>query len=186
MSIEIIPHYFTPYIFGTYLLRTTNNVNIKSKYTYLIVNDKKNIKIKTIQESGFLATKTSKRGTVEIIPNFKNLISYIFKKSSYDIRIVFNNVNKYSYSYFGIEFPEIKYKQISNYSSEIKLTIDYKHNTIFMVDEDKFYYVFDLYPYIKTNKLPYIEMPFNTFLFSQLLSFVINLLLVRFFNTYER
>jgi hypothetical protein len=176
--------YITPQLFGTYLLRTTNNCNIKSKYTYLIINDNTNIKIKTIEENGFIATKTSKRGIIDYIPSINNINSYLFKKNSYDVLINFNNINKYSYSYFGIEFPEIKYKEITNYKSKIRIRLEFKQNSIVMMDENKYYYIFDLYPSIKINKLPYIEMPFNTFLFSQFLGFIINIIFVKFLDSY--
>jgi hypothetical protein len=64
------------------------------------------------------------------------------------------------------------------------MNVDYKeNNSLLIVDENDFYYIFDLYPFIKTNKLPFIEMTFNTFLFSQILSFIINILLVKFLDS---
>ena len=89
--------------------------------------------------------------------------------------INFNNVNKYSYSYFGIEFPEIKYKQISDYNIERKIRVQQKDFTLFIKDyETNFYYIFDLTQDLNNKKLPYIEIPFNTLLFTNIIGYINN------------
>ena len=175
--------YFTPQLFGNYLLRKTNDATIKSKYAYLIINDNNNIKLKTIIQNNLFATKVSKTGTVEYVPNIKNMISMLFKIPNFDIIVKFNNVNKYSYSFFGIEYPELRYKQIANYNIQINMNIRYRDKTLFITDSEKgTYYLFDLYPNLVTNRLPYVEMPFNTFFVTQILGFIINILLVKFLD----
>jgi hypothetical protein len=175
--------YFTPQLFGTYLLRKTNDPAIKTKYAYLIINDNTNIKMKTIIQNGLFATKVSKTGTVEYVPNIKNMICMLFRIPNFDIIVKFNNVNKYSYSFFGIEYPEIRYKQIANYNIQLNMNIRSNDKIMFIVDKDKnLYYLFDLYPNILTNRMPYVEMPFNTFFVTQILGFIINIWLVKFLN----
>lgn len=177
---NIISTNVSPLMFGTYIMRKTDNKLITSQYTFLIVNDSTNIKLKTIQENGFLATKVSKTGTIEYIPSAKNVYNFITKQTEYDVVVKINNVNKYSYSLFGIEFPEFRYKQISNYNIHYKMKAVYSDKTLYIVDKStREYYLFDLYTNNKTNKLPYIEVSFNTFIITQVLSFLINLLLIQ-------
>ena len=179
---NILSKNVSPLMFGTYIMRKTDNKMITSQYTFLIVNDATNIKLKTIQENGFLATKVSKTGTVEYIPSIKNALNFILRKSEYDVIVKINNVNKYSYSLFGIEFPEFRYKQISNYNIHYKMTAVYVDKSLYIVDTTtpaRVFYLFDLYTNSKTNKLPYIEVSFNTFVITQVLSFLINLLLIK-------
>lgn len=168
---------------GTYLLRKTNDKTIQTKYTYLILNEGNNIKIKSVKQNGIFATKISKTGTIEFTPNFKNLVlKFIDLPLYYDIVVKINNVNKYSYSFFGIEFPEIRYKQISNYNIRKNMKARYRNYTFYVIDEDKNYYMFDLYPYLNVLRQPYIETPFNTLVATQVISFIINILLVKIFD----
>ena len=168
---------------GTYLLRKTNDNTIQTKYTYLILNEENNIKLKSVKQNIFFATKISKTGTIEFKSNFKNLIlKFLPLPIDYDIIVKFNNVNKYSYSIFGIEFPEIRYKQISNYNIRKNMKARYKNYTIYIVDDEQKYYMFDIYPYLNVLRQPYIETPFNTLIATQVISFIINILLVKIFD----
>lgn len=170
----------SPYLLGTYLLRKTNDGAINTKYAYLILNDDNNIKLKTIVQNGVFGTKISKTGRIEYKTNVKNAIYKLFGIGSYDITVRFNNVNKYSYSFFGIEFPEIRYKQISNYNIERNMNVRYKDDTLYVSDKDlDNYYLFDLYGNLMMNRLPFVELSLNTLVMTQIISFVINLLLVK-------
>ena len=182
-----------PYFMGTYLLRKTNDESLKSSYTYLILNDNNNIKLKSIIQNGAFATKISRTGSLKFINNLKTIFNPMyhitFNKKLNDIivdndinlLVTFNNVNKYSYSVLGIEFPEFRYKQISNYNINKKIRVRQKNYTLYVTD-DKYYYLFDLTTELKKGKLPYVEIPFNTLLFTQIFGFIINILLVKFFD----
>jgi hypothetical protein len=182
-----------PYFMGTYLLRKTNDESLMSSYTYLILNDNNNIKLKSIIQNGPFATKISRTGSLKFINNLKTIFNPMyhitFNKKLNDIivdndvnlLVTFNNVNKYSYSVLGIEFPELKYKQISNYNINKKIRVRQKNYTLYVTD-DKYYYLFDLNSELIKGKLPYVEIPFNTLLFTQIFGFIINILLVKFFD----
>jgi hypothetical protein len=163
----------SPYLLGTYLLRNTNDKTIKTKIAYLTVNNN-NIKLKTIIQSGVFATKISKTGTVEYRTTFKNFACFVFGIPNYDIIVRFNNVNKYSYSFCGIEFPEIRYKQISNYNIEKRMQVQTKYNTMFVKDDGDNYYLFDLYSNIAMNRLPYAEITVSTLIASEVINNIIN------------
>ena len=178
-----------PYFLGTYILRKTNDNKLDSTLSYLILNDDNNIKFKTINLKGIIATKISRTGTIKF--NKKNIkynylnykVNNIKFTNDFDLIINFNNVNKYSYSYFGIEFPEIKYKQISDYNIERKIRVQQKDFTLFIKDyETNFYYIFDLTQDLNNKKLPYIEIPFNTLLFTNIIGYITHILLVNIFH----
>ena len=172
-TINALPIISSPYLLGAYQLRRTNDKMLNTKYAYLILNDDNNIKLKTIIQNGILATKVSKTGRIEYDTNFKNTFSTIFGIRDYDIIVRFNNVNKYSYSILGIEFPEFRYKQIANYNIEKKVNVRYKDNTLYIKDDDMDkYYLFDLHSSISTTRLPYIEISFNTLIITQIINIV--------------
>jgi hypothetical protein len=185
-----------PYFLGTYLLRKTNDKSLEDKCTYLILNDNNNIKLKSIRLNGIFATKISRTGTIEFVKNHKSIFNPLYfvilhKKlnnvmadNDIIINIRLNNVNKYSYSILGVEIPEIRYKQISNYNIQKKLRVRQKNYTLYVTDDKNNYYLFDLNPYmnLNVNRLPFIETAFNTLLFTQIISFIVNLLIVKFFD----
>jgi len=183
----------SPYFLGTYLLRKTNDKSIKLKYTYLILNENNTIKLKTIDQNGIFATKISRTGTIEFIRNRKTIFNPLYhltfnKKlndvnmdNDIDVIVRFNSVNKYSYSILGVEFPEIKYKQNLNYNIEKIVRIKQKNYNFYITDKET-YYLFDLYPNLIGNKLPYVETPINTLIFTQIFGFISNLLLVKFLD----
>lgn len=159
---------------GVYNLRKSNNSRFDKIITILELNDNNIIKLKTINLDGIFAIKISRKG--ELVFN-NNILNFI--KKDYYIKIVFNNINKYTYSFFGIEYPEIKYNQIDDYFLLKNIRFKYNDNTIIIFD-DKYYYIFDLINNFN-NKLPYVESPFTNVLFIQILGFIINLLLVKLF-----
>lgn len=182
----------TPYLLGTYLLRKTNDKAIISKYTYLILNEDDSFKLKTINLNGIFGTKISKNGNFKIIKNYKtifnpiyyltinNKLNNILPDNDVELLINFNNINKYSYSFFGVEYPEIKYKQNSNYSIQKHIRVKQKINTLYITDIDnKFYYIFDLNQNLSMYKLPYVETAINNLLFTQIISFIINFILIK-------
>jgi len=182
-----------PYFQGSYLLRKTNDLSFKNKYTYLILNENNNIKLKTIIQKGIFAIKISRTGIIQFNNNYKTIFNPIYhitinKKlnninfdNDINITVKFNNVNKYSYSLFGIQFPEIKYKEISDYNIIKNIRVKQKDYTLFITNsDDNSYYIFDLNS--NSEKLPFTEIPINTLLFTQIFGFIFNILLVKFLD----
>jgi hypothetical protein len=173
------------------MLRKTNDQNLNNQLTYLNLNNDDNIQLKVIDLKGIVATKISKTGKIQFIKNNININNNIFKTTlksldfdnDFDMNIQLNNVNKYTYSYFGIEFPEIRYKQISDYNIEKKIRVKQKGYTLYIQDyESNYYYIFDLSLDFKNKKLPYSEIPISTLIFTQVFSFIINIILVNALN----
>jgi len=182
-----------PYLLGTYLLRKTNDISFESKYTYLDINEN-NIKLKTIYKNWVIATKKSRGGSVSIKkPRFEPLktINKWINKQSFDpdndveLFLRFNSINKYTYSLFGIEFPEIKYEQITNYNLEKNIRVRVKGTTLYVTDDFNNYYIFDIYPTNTLNlRLPYVETAIYTLLFTEILGSAINLELMKIFKNF--
>ena len=165
----------SPLLLGTYSLRATNDrAMLASQFTFLILNDEANIKLKSIRDGGFLATKVSKTGTVEFLSTATNAVGVAHSlllgglgglgglghgRADFDVLVRFNNVNKYSYSLFGIEFPEFRYEQISNYSTRYRMRAAFvNRDTLYVriLDSSGHYYLFDLCRNAeRRNKLPY-------------------------------
>jgi hypothetical protein len=177
-----------PYLLGTYVLRKTNDVMLNKKYTYLTLNEN-NIKLKTINKTGFFATKKSRTGNVKLLNRnrkFKdwfNPYTYVKKitnvprmKTDNDVELLlcFNKLSKYSYSILGIEFPEIKYDQVIDYNIQINIRVQQKDKMLFVTDENGNYYIFDLFPNINIYRLPYVETALYTLVFTQVISSIVN------------
>jgi len=184
-----------PQFLGTYLLRKTNDISIQNKYTYLSLNENNTIKLRTVIQKGVFATKISRTGFMHFNKNHKTILNplyfiIMYKKlnnvmfdNDIDITVNFNNIDKYSYSMFGIQFPEIKYKENQKYNIKKKLRVKQKDYTLFVTDKNTmFYYIFDLSKNFDTKKLPFIETPVNTLIFTQIFSFIANILLARFLD----
>jgi hypothetical protein len=169
-----------PFVLGKFELRSTNDPSLKDKYTYLILNNDDTIKLKTITKNGIVGTKISRTGKI-IIKNNYNFFNYNKFDNNINIKLNYNNVNKYSYSIFDIEIPEFRYEQISNYNIEKELSIIEKNKSIFVIDNKlNYYYLFDTDN--SKTKLPYIDITLVTLLSTQTLTFVINIILMHFFN----
>ena len=119
------------FFLGNYKLRKSNDIYLYNKMSYLQLNENDNIKVRTIINNGIFATKISRSGKIKIIKNNKyllnlkkiiNLILFFklnenLEDNNIDIQIKFNIINEYSYSFIGIEFPEIRIKNDPNYNN---------------------------------------------------------------------
>jgi hypothetical protein len=184
-----------PQFLGNYILRKTNDLSLQDKYTFLVLNENNKIKLKTVTQQGIFAKKISRTGYINFNKNYKtifnplyfitmnNKLNNIMFDNDIDISITFNNIDKYSYSIFGIQYPEIKYKQNKNYCIQKKMRVKQKDYTFYIKDSySGYYYIFDLTQNLDTRKLPYIETPINTLIFTQIFSFVANILLAKFLD----
>lgn len=177
------------FFLGNYKLRKSNDIYLYNKMSYLQLNENDNIKVRTIINNGFFATKISRSGKIKIIKNNKYLLNLkkiinliLFHKlnenledNNIDIQIKFNVINEYSYSFIGIEFPEIRIKNDPNYNKIKIINVKQKGYTLYVEDEIKNYYLFDLYEN-PTNKLPFIETAFTTLVITDLISHIFDLL----------
>ena len=149
---------------------TTNDKFYKDGYTILKLNDDNTIKLKTIYQTGIFAEKKSIAGSINIISDTNNSDTH----NSGLLEIVYSKYNIYSHSIFGIQIPEVKSK---HRSFSIKKRFDAKimDNSLLISDtKTPLYYLFDLQ--IGKIKSPYIEISFNTFIFSQMMSVFLTLL----------
>jgi len=162
-----------PFILGNYILKSSNDPKIMNKYTYLIINMKDEIKLKTIDPNGIFTNKISRSCIFKNIKNHRN----IFNNKKYDnvltMTLQYNIVNKYSYSFCGIEIPEFRYEQITNYKPNRKIRVLHKANLLYILDlETDYYYLFDSNN-VKSS-LPYKEISLFSLMLSQILSQIIS------------
>lgn len=157
---------FSPLIFGTWILRNTNNMSIINNFSYINIQDT-TIKIKSFKQDGFFAVKRSKTAHIKNINKIKN--------NRYKITLECSRQNIYSYSFLGIEIPEYRSKSIE-YFKELNLTLHYFDKTLLLYeDNNEHYYVFDLI--LGTLKYPHIETNITTFIFTQLFGILIGSIL---------
>ena len=159
-----------PHIIGTWSLRSTNDPQLLNTLTYLEFNYDSTIKLKTIYQDGLIGKKLSRSGKVTLIDS-RN-ISF----SSIDIK--YNTYTTYSLSICGIKIPEIKSEPVKNKMLIKKLRVEYSDKTI-IVNNDRIntFYIFDLCT--SKPEVPFIETYLNTFLFTQFVSFFLNLILAK-------
>ena len=63
------------YFYGNYILRTTDDLSLKSKYTFLVLSENNKIKLKTINLKGIFSSKVSRSGTIVFAKNHKLFIN---------------------------------------------------------------------------------------------------------------
>jgi hypothetical protein len=168
-----INNFIKPLIYGTWLLRNTNDINIDNKFNnYLIINNNETIKFKSLDFNYFFGIKKSRTAIIQNITDYDN--------NTYDITLNYLKKNTYTYSILGVEIPEIKTKS-EDYYFERNLTLNLYNNILLILDNDtSFYYVFDLY--LGKIKCPNIETRFNTFIFTQILGIIIGTIIHKLFE----
>jgi hypothetical protein len=173
-----------PFIMGKWIIRTTNDDNLK-KYTYSYVeifNDR-TIKLKSIKLNKLFGTKISRTGEITNIEFKNSLFDNLNEIDKLNIIVCFNLVTKYTYSFCGIEFPEIKYNSKENYELIKKINVIQNKKSIYVYcDLSKKYYIFDLN--YSQNKLPHSEITIESFLLTQFLGILINISIVHFLQQY--
>lgn len=160
-----------PLIYGKWLLRSSNDLNLNKSITYITINDN-SMKFKTFKQDGIIGIKNSRTA----------LISNITKidKDMYFANINYTIKNKYSYSFIGIKIPEIKSESFP-YNKEFNCSITLSDKTIFIKDNNsQLYYLFDLY--IGLINYPNIDTSVNTFIFTQIFGIFINIIINNIFD----
>jgi len=157
----------SPFLMGTWILRSTNDQSLKDGYTFLVLNDDNSLKLKTIYQEGIFGVKKSRSGHIENV-TLNNINT--------SLKIKYDSYNKYSQSIFGIQIPELKSENVK-YSINKELTAQLIDKSLLVTDVDlHLYYLFDLQ--IGKIKSPLIETGINTLIFTQFVSFFLNLILV--------
>lgn len=166
---KIYTNIISPLMFGTWVLRVTNDINIEKGINYIQLQEEPIIKLKTLKQDGLFGIKKSRTAYI-------NNINYI-NDECYSFTLNYSKKNIYSYSFLGIEIPEYKSDSLS-YCKQINLTINLFQKTILITDNDNYlYYIFDLY--IGKIKYPNTETSINTFIFTQLFSILMSLIIAK-------
>ena len=162
--------FVNPMFLGIWLLRATNDQHFNKGTTFVEVKNDYKLKLYTKYTDGIIG-KTYKRIGYVVEPTETNII---------DLNLYFTKKVLYSYSVLGFKIPEAG-KTFFAYEKPLNLAIKREGNTIIVSDKNTTkFYIFDLY--VKEYNVPPIETRWNTFLFIQLISFLLNLLLVQAFH----
>jgi hypothetical protein len=155
-----------PLIYGTWLLRNTNDFNVENQMNYLIINNDNTVKFKSLDSSYLIGIKKSRTAEYKILNKTDD---------SFGINFKYLKKNTYTYSFLGIEIPEVKTKS-ENYKNDRNLTLNLYNNVLLIYDNDySLYYIFDLY--LGKIKYPNTETQFYTFLFTQLFGIIIGIII---------
>ena len=159
-----------PLFLGVWLLRATNDYNFKESTTLLEIKEDCKLELFTKFNDGIFG-KTFKR------------IGYISEPPKYclsKIDLFFTKKILFSYSILGFKIPEAA-KTYYTYDKPKRFKIKREGNTIIVNEnKSKLFYIFDLY--VKEYNTPPIETRWNNFIFIQIVSFLLNIILVQFLN----
>jgi hypothetical protein len=161
-----------PFMLGTWLLRYTNDPQLKIGNSYLILDYDNNLKLKTTYNEGIIGKKKSRSGLLEnILINDKDIV----------VTIKYSTCNEYSQSILGIKIPEIKSKNYE-YQIERQFTISQNNNNTLLIKDINLnlYYLFDLE--LCKTKTEISDTKINTIIFSQIISFFLNLFLAYYIH----
>ena len=107
---------------------------------------------------------------------FDNSLKNLKEDNNVNCELVINSVNRYSYSFLGIEIPQIKYKQDTYDNLTKKINIKHKNKIIYITDiNNNIYYLFDLDTQLK--KTPYIEISITTLIINKLFDLLFSIIL---------
>lgn len=166
---KLLSQNITPFIYGTWILRITNDINVENSLNFVQINEDSKIKLKTIKQEGPFGVKKSRTATISDVKFISN--------NNYNLTLNYSIKNTYSYSFLGIEIPEFKSNSIS-YNKKQDLTINILDKSILIIDNKYcLYYIFDLY--IGKLKYPNIETNLTTFLFTQITSIILSILITK-------
>jgi len=164
----LVKYTISPILYGIWVLRTTNDNSIENGLTYFKIDKEPIIKLKTLQDNNFIGIKKSRTAFISELEQSKT------NKNIYKFKLNFSTKNFYSYSFLGIQFPELKSKS-EFYNKEKNFNVELCDKMMYITYDD-FYYIFDLY--IGKIKYPNIETSINTFIFTQIFGIILNLLIM--------
>ena len=159
-----------PFMFGTWILRITNDINVENGVNYIQIQEEPIIKLKTLKQDGLFGIKKSRTAYIYNISN----VEY----NSYSFILKYSKKNIYSYSFLGIEIPEFKSDSLSYYKEKDFIINLFDKTLIISDNETNIYYIFDLY--IGKLKYPNTETNINTFIFSQIFSILLSVIITKF------
>jgi hypothetical protein len=166
---KVYSNIITPLMYGTWVLRMSNDLNIGKGLNYIQIQEEPIIKIKTFNQDGFFGQKKSRTAYISDI-------NYL-DENNYSFLLKFSRKNIYSYSFLGIEIPEYKSDSLS-YNKEEKYVIKLYDKTLIISDHENYlYYIFDLY--IGKLKYPNAETSINTFIFTQIISIILSIIFTK-------
>ena len=159
----------SPFMFGNWILRATNDINIEKGLNYIQIQEEPIIKLKTLKQDGLFGIKKSRTAFINNINDVNDITN------NYLFTLKYSKKNTYSYSFLGIEIPEFKSNSVEYYK-EKNLTINIVDKTMLISDNNnKFYYIFDLY--VGKLKYPNTETNITTFIFTQIFSIILSLII---------
>jgi hypothetical protein len=158
----------SPLLYGIWVLRTTNDNSIEKGLSYFKLDKEPIIKLKTLQDNKLIGIKKSRTAFISDLEQMET------NKNFYKFKLNFSTKNFYSYSFLGIQFPELKSKS-ETYNKEKIFNVELCDKMMF-ITYDELYYIFDLY--IGKIKYPNIETSINTFIFTQIFGIFLNLLIM--------
>jgi len=170
---KIYTNLINPLMYGNWILRNTNDISLKKSLNYIQIQEEPLIKLKTIKQNGLIGKKISRTAYI-------NNINYI-GNNTYSFILKYSSKSAYSYSFLGIEIPEIKTNSII-YDKEKKFLISIFYKTL-LIEEDLnnpnyLFYIFDLQ--ISDIKYPNTETNINIIIITQLLSILFSLFISRY------
>ena len=159
-----------PLMFGTWVLRITNDINLDNGLNFIQIHEEPIIKFKTLKQDGLFGIKKSRTAYINNIN--------IIENNSYSFTLKYSKKNTYSHSFLGIEIPEFKSDSLSYYKEKDFIINLFDKTLIISDNETNIYYIFDLY--IGKLKYPNTETNINTFIFSQIFSILLSVIITKF------
>jgi len=151
---------FTIFLYGKWILRSTNDYNLKQSITYLDIKDENTIEVETRLTDSFFEKKVIRFGNIK---RTGNLVDVKLKR-----KLIL------PYSFFGTEIPELQ-KEHENYDYEKKFIINQSYNKLCVTELDtNLYYLWETHN--KEATVPKIETKWNNFIFLQIITFLLNVI----------
>jgi len=153
---------FTIFLYGKWILRSTNDYNLKQGITYLDIKDENTIEVETRIADHFFEKRAIRYGTINRLG------------TAVDVDL--HSKITYPYSLFGTEIFIPKLDQgHNNYDYKKKFIIKQNLNKLCVTDvNSNHYYLWETYN--KESSTPKIETKWNNFIFLQIITFLLNII----------
>ena len=161
-------NFIKPFVYGTWILRTTNNYDLQNNQNIIVIKNDNIIKLKSFYGyNNIIGLKKSKTAIINNVQDINDTLK---------VNYTWVSKKTYTYSILGIEIPEIK-TMSNEYNDDRNLTLQLYNNNVLVVNDinSSFYYIFDLY--LGKIKYPNVETSLNLFVFSQFVSIIFGILL---------